>query len=203
MKRFFGIFILLNFIITNLSFAYEDEIKKHLKNDFKLTTYRTIYVRDTFVEETLPKNLKIKDNTNIKNSTYTESLILKVYPKTFHTTKKDINEGEYIDFILAEDFIYKNKQYKKGSSIKARIENINQNGVYGLPSELVVGNFTFADNTKPEGEMNIRGADRSLWIYPISSLSSLIIYKSGVIFMPIRGGHAKLKPNKIYEIKVY
>ena len=91
---------------------------------------------------------------------------IKVAPLKYHTTRKDLFEGKIIDFILVEDTRINNKLYKKGTTIKARVETLSQNGAYGVPADLVIGNFTLPDNLTLHGDITQQGANRSLWVYP-------------------------------------
>lgn len=224
--------IFLNVFFGNISFADENIFAQYLKEDnFKIKNNKEFIVRDDFVLATLDKNLKIKkqpqiyikdefvENTIAKDPKIKAKIennknrkvrydcmrtsVMEISPKEYYTTKSNLQEGEYIDFVLANDFKYKNKTYPKGAPIKARVENINQNGIYGLPSELVLGNFVLANNLKLDAELSARGANRSIWIYPVARTFSVLLYNSGIIFMPIRGGHVRLKPEKTYEVEVY
>ena len=201
----------------------DDFAENTLNENLKIKKQAKISVRDDFADKTLPKDLKlnkrqqeivfdslasnIDKNKTIKKSNYvskisSENAYIKVAPRYYYTTRKDLKEGQQIDFVLAEDFKFKNAVYKKGTPIKARVENINQNGIYGLPSEVIVGNFMLADNVKLEGELSKRGANRSVWVYP-TVYTLCAFFGLGVLFIPIRGGHAKLKPNKVYQFEVY
>ncbi len=246
MKKVFAFFILLNYLLSGVSFAVEDELLRYLDKNLKVKENKYIPVKDSFVEDTLNENLKIKKqaknlivddfaektlakdlkinkkpqeiisdslvlnidkNATVKKSDFVskisgENLYIKVTPRYYYTTRKGLKEGQRIDFVLADDFKFKNIVYKKGTPIKARVENINQNGIYGLPSEVVVGNFMLAENVKLEGELSKRGANRSVWVYP-TVYTLCAFFGLGVLFIPIRGGHAKLKPNKIYQFEVY
>ncbi len=228
MKKFITLFILFNFLGLSATYGVEDFLLKYLdknltiskqqyepiKDNFaqnslnknlKIKLQKQNTIKDEFVEQTLPKNLKIQkqnQKNNKENAGYIEPSILKFSPVKYYSTRFNLQEGKYINLILVQDFTYKNKIFKKGTRLKARVENINPNGIYGLPSDLVIGNFTLEDNTKLEGEFTTRGANRSLWVYPtIHTLS--MFFGMGYVFIPIRGGHAKLKPQNIYEVEVY
>ena len=199
----------------------DDFANKTLNKNVKTSksTYQPIY--DDFTNRTLNKNLKIektaqkpiKDEliSNIKiekiektqNKTITKlyDYKAKVYPLAYHTTKRGLKEGEYIDFAIAQDVKIKNVVYKKGTPIKARVENISMNSAYGVPADLIIGNFTLPDKTILNGEISVKGANRTLWVYPTGYVLTLFFFVGLPIFA-IRGGHAKLKPEKIYEIEI-
>ena len=101
-----------------------------------------------------------------------------------------------------EDIKIKNKIYKANSIVKARVENVSPNGAYGIPADVVIGNFILEDKTKLDGEISLQGANRSLWVYPIGHFLTLCL-GVGVLIYPIRGGHAKFKINKIYEFEAF
>ena len=67
-----------------------------------------------------------------------------------------------------------------------------------MPSNLVVGNFTLDDN-KLSGEISKTGANRSLWLYPAIYATSWL-FGIGLLFIFIRGGHAKIKPNETHTL---
>lgn len=194
-----------------------------------------VIVEDEFVDETLDKNLKIKNNKyspiaddfaqNNKNKNSHKRLVvidevlpetskqvlikkpnvigenyneIKVRSKEEYSTKNMIEEGEFIDFITVEDVKIKNKDYPKGTVIKARIETVSQNKIWGVPADLVVGNFMLDDN-KLMGEISKTGANRSLWLYPAVGAGCCFL-GAGLLLIPIRGGHAKIKPSQVYTL---
>ena len=118
--------------------------------------------------------------------------------KTPISTKTKIDEGDYIDFETTEDVTINNKFYPKGTPVKARIETISLNQSWGVPADLILENLT-VDDIPLSGEIKEIGANRSLWVYPLVYGTSWF-FGVGVIFIPIRGGHAKIKPSKIYTL---
>lgn len=159
-------------------------------------------VEDEFVNSTLDKNLKIgkPKYTPIEDNILQDSQKeIKVKIKNKYSTKDNFNEGEYIDFITLEDAKIKNKNYPKGSTVKARIETVSQNKSWGVPSDLVVGNFTLNGN-KLTGEILKTGANRSLWVYP-AVIAGCMFLGAGLLLIPIRGGHAKIRPSEVYTLR--
>ena len=55
-----------------------------------------------------------------------------------------------------------------------------------------------------DASFKIDGANRSLWVIPVGYVGTFLL-GVGVFIFPIRGGHAKIRKNKIYEpqIKLY
>ena len=121
--------------------------------------------------------------------------------RKYHSTRRKLYEGEYIDFVLVEDAKIENKTYQKGTIIKARVETLSKNGAYGVPADLVIGSFTMPDNVVLNGQITKQGANRSLWVYPTGYLLTPILF-IGLPIFAIRGGHVKLRPSKVYEIDI-
>ena len=58
------------------------------------------------------------------------------------STKKDIFEGQWVDFRVLKDVIYENKIIlEKGTVIQGRIETIVTSGMNGFPAEIIVDSF--------------------------------------------------------------
>ena len=68
----------------------------------------------------------------------------------------------------------------------------------GVPADLVIGSFTL-NGVPLGGEINKTGANRSLWVYPCM-YGTLWFFGIGVLFIPIRGGHAKIKTTETYTL---
>ena len=128
-----------------------------------------------------------------------ENLIpIKVRIKNYLSTKQKIDEGDFIEFETITELKVKNKSYPVGTTIKARIETISYNKIWGVPSDLTVGNFSI-DNTPLKGEINKTGANRSLWLYPTIYLTGFF-FGIGFLLIPIRGGHAKIRPQQVFTV---
>lgn len=194
MKKFISFIIINCFCFLNFSSAFaveyvQDELIKYLNPDLKIKIQEPKIVEDSLIKY-LDPNLKIEKITPKNNETS-----YKIKIKEALTTKnKKLKEGDYIDFILIEDTSID----KKGTIIKARIENISQNNSYGVPASISISNFKI-NNNLIEGAIEKTGANRAIWLYPTTYFLSLF-FGIGVLLIPIRGGHAKLKPNEIYII---
>ena len=123
---------------------------------------------------------------------------IKIRVKKYISTKQKIDEGDFIEFETLSDVKIKNKIYKAGTTIKARVETISYNKIWGVPSDLIIGNFSL-DGKKLIGEINKTGANRSLWLYPTVYVTTLF-FGLGVFLIPIRGGHAKIKPQQTFTV---
>ena len=199
----------------------DDFVLRTLPNDLSIKPVSSVRYHDEFALKSLNQNLKVQkakfeiiedsladkiDKNKVKKvalnkatTDFTQGKI-KVYPKKYYTTRTKLYEGDYIDFVLAQDVKLNNVLYKKGTNVKARVETLSQNGAYGVPADLIVGNFTLGDNVLG-GQISKKGANRSLWVYPTSYILMPMFFM-GLFILPIRGGHAKLYPSKIYEIDI-
>ncbi len=226
MKKFFALILILNFFSLNL-FAAEDLVSDHLVDlldkNLKINKTEPSKISDDFASKTLNPNLKIEKQAPIvyqdsvvekmsKNFTYStgdkkqkfdfenlDEKVVKISPQKYYTTRKNLNEGELLNFVLVQDVTIKNKLYKKGTPVLARVENLSANSAYGVPADLVIDNFVLAPDVKLNGQIEKKGANRTLWLYP-TSVVLLPFFGAGLLLLPIRGGHAKLKPKHIYEL---
>jgi len=199
----------------------DDFVLKTLNSDLKIEKIKPINYEDDLANKTLNQNLKIQiikqepivDNLakqidKSKTATQNTKIIsdftydkIKVSPIKYHTTKKLLAEGDIIDFMLVEDTKIDNNSFKKGTIIKARIETLSKNGAYGVPADLVVGNFTLPNKLVLNGQIEKQGANRSLWVYPLGYILTPFFF-IGLPIFAIRGGHVKLKPKKVYEVEI-
>lgn len=130
--------------------------------------------------------------------TDTNSIPVKIRIKKQLSTRQKVDEGDFIEFETLSDVRIKNRTYPKGTVVKARIETISLNKMWGIPSDLTIGNFSL-DGQKLNGEINKIGANRSLWLYPTVYVTT-VLFGVGLLLAPIRGGHAKIKPKQIYTV---
>ena len=187
----------------------EKTLDKNLK--IKISDYEPI--KDTFAESNKTKNIAIRKYSTPeeilpkvtqkfvrKQVIIDESSSTKVVVRIskYFTTKSKVDEGTDVEFQTVDDVKISNKMYPKGSIVKARVETIAQNGTMGVPSDLVVGNFML-DNIPLCGEINKVGANRSLWVYPCVC-GLLYFFCAGLLFIPIRGGHAKIRPSETFTL---
>lgn len=223
MKKFTLIFLLLFFVNSPvLAIIQEDFILNSLPKDLKIEKYEENFLNDDFVENTLSKNLVIK---NYKVKFYKDNLLqylknveivdysdylkydysikrVPVYIKNLNylTTKNKLKEGQKLEFALSNDIIINNKKIPENTLISARIETITQNAPFGAPSEIVIGNFTSkSDSLTFKGIIKKTGANRALWVVPAGYLGCCFFYAGLPLFF-VRGGHAKLKKNEVFEI---
>ena len=173
---------------------------KTLENHKSVYVFRTA-IKDEFVEATLsPSEYKIVKN---KKSEISESFWQNpVFVSSVEdiTTQSEIYEGKKISFIVLKDVVKNDKiVVPKGSQITGRVELITQNGPFGSPAYLTVGNFVLQNGKNIEGEIKISGANRSLWVYPVGYVGT-IFFGVGALAFTIRGGHAKIKQRHEFEL---
>ena len=246
MKRIFCVFLLINFLFANSTFAsvVVDELVNSLDKKLKIEYVETEKIEDEFALNYINQNLKIKKNKNTyfkdelvenlpkdlkiqkqKQNAITDNLVnyinkttvsavvkneidfnleqgkIKVSPIKRYTTRTGLYEGESIDFVLVQDVKIKDKLYKKGELIRARVETVSKNMAYGVPADLVISNFVLPDKILLSGQIERQGANRALWVYPTGYIL-MPFFLLGAFIFPIRGGHAKLYPSKTYEVEI-
>lgn len=198
----------------------EDNLAKNLDKNLKIKKQDKVTYVDDFALKTLDPNLKIKTSkqspildslaekidksmivVETKRLSNLDGIKIKVSPAKYYTTRRKLAEGKYIDFVLVEDTKIEKTFYKKGTIIKARVETLSKNGAYGVPADLVIGNFTMPDKLVLNGSIERQGANRSLWVYPTGYLLTPILL-IGLPIFAIRGGHAKLSPRKVFQVEI-
>lgn len=227
MKKYLSLILIFSFVSSNASYAIVDDFAKQtLNKNLKIQEYKKQIIVDDLITEDFIKINKdkvytqkvylIDDFVNNNLSSYKNEKLISYVPIDFAnfkkgkikiksldyvTTKnKTLKEGTIINFVVAEDFSYNNKRFKKGSLLKAKIENISQNQAFGIPANLEIGNFDIS-GTKLENTLKINGANRAAWVLPLGYIG-LFFFGVGVLIFPIRGGHAKLYKNKTYDLVI-
>lgn len=192
----------------------DDFAEKTLDKNLKIKVQKTAYITDTFAEKNKNKNIYQKQTVDIKDvlpkintvksankvviSDINPAIEIPVRIKKYYSTRQKINEGDYVDFETVKDVVIKKKTYSKGTLVKARIENVSLNKSMGVPSDLVIGNFSI-DGIPLAGEISKTGANRSLWVYPCA-YGLMFFFCAGLLFIPIRGGHAKVSTSEIHKL---
>ena len=188
-----------------------------LDKNLKIKEQKISYIEDSFAEQNKNKNVVHKQNFVIEEnlptvnnvalvvkkksgiSDFSKSQDIKICIKNYLTTKNCDEEGSYIEFITKDDNTINNVFFPKGSIVKARIENISLNKKMGVPSELIISNFSIG-KTPLIGQIEKTGANRSLWLYPTVYVGACF-FGAGLLLVPIRGGHAKLRPEEVYTVQ--
>ena len=195
---------------TNPSSAAKNEQSSNLSTNSEIKNNSSkkldIKVENNIVEDVLLKDLSDNKRTKVVykpcDFSNINKTILKISPEIYITTRdRDFHEGEKISFILVNDYVYKNVTYSKGTKITGRIENIVTNEYMGNPASITIGHFKLGD-TSLNAELYKIGANRTLWVAPtVYCLTGL--FGIGLLAIPIRGGHAKFKPYKTYDLNIY
>lgn len=180
--------------ITPVNYSYKPITDNFAENNKNRSNHSVKIVDfDEFIpkatnKKTIPKIVVIDNNS-------VTSVPVKI-KKTF-TTKSKVQEGDYLEFETKKDVVINNKTYPAGTTVKARIETISLNESWGVPSDLVLGNFSI-DEIPIGGEINKIGANRTLWVRPIAWTLIILFWGAGILLTPIRGGHAKINPSETY-----
>ena len=121
------------------------------------------------------------------------------------STKNPIIEGQNVKLRVRENTIYNGQVLlKAGETVNAKIETVITSGMNGIPASIIFGDFQF--NNIDEGTVTDTyetfGQDRSLWVYPLK-WALTILPPTGSLTNFIKGGHAKLKSDKVIELYYY
>lgn len=176
--------------------VYEDNLVSKLGN-LALPIVKSIPKEEEYIKCNVDYDaLKIPVKEHNILSENESDIVLRIKEKV--STKQRLEEGEKLDFVLTNDVKIKNKLYKKGTTVTARVETVSMNKSYGVPADLIVGNFKINEVNIP-GEIKKTGANRSLWVYPCGYVG-IIFFGAGLLLFPIRGGHAKINPRESFTL---
>ena len=191
-------------------------VEKSLDKNLKVKEFqRENTITDTFAEKNRAKNSKnkpivvlneqlpkINENKVVHKKIVVidenDFLKIPVKIKNDFSTKQRVNNGDYLEFETLSEIKIEDKIYPKGTLIKGKIENVSMNDTVGVPANLTVGSF-FIDDYPLQGEINKKGANRTVWIYP-SMFVCNIFFGLGLLLPLIRGGHAKINSDETYTL---
>ena len=202
--------------ITSYDCIQDDFAQNSLDQNLKIKPANYITIKDTFAESNKNKNTEIKKcgfvRENLPKITeqgkfqkkiviFDTNAAVKIPIKICknYSTKNKIDEVDYLDFKTTKEVLINQKAYPEGTPVKARVENVSKNLSWGVPADLVVGNFSI-DNIPLAGEIEKTGANRSLWLKPCVVCFSLLFFGAGILLIPIRGGHAKIRTREIHTL---
>ncbi len=120
-------------------------------------------------------------------------------------SEKDLYEGQFIDFKVVKDVIYKDKiVIRRGTIVPARISIIITPGMNGIPASIIFKDFDIEGISKSKltDTYEVFGQDRSLLVFPLK-WALTILPPTGTLTNFIMGGHAKLKVKKPITIYYY
>ena len=121
-------------------------------------------------------------------------------------TSEQAQLGESVVFkTLKPVVVNKNVVIPAGTEVIATVEYISTSRAKGEPGILIIDNFKIKGFEKynPVGKISINGANRRLWIKPVSNIINSFTIIGGYPLYFIKGGEAKIKPNKVFEIYLW
>ncbi|OLA72997.1 MAG: hypothetical protein BHW62_07840 [Acinetobacter sp. CAG:196_36_41] len=170
-----------------------DEFAESNKKYSRIKPYEKLKPVDEELPKTVNKPVRRKEFILEENRTPVQICIKEIY-----SSKKKLEEGSYLEFKTISDVNYKGKFYPAGTPVRARLETLSPRGTWGTPAEIVIGNFSIGG--KPlYGEITRNGTNRILWVRPLA-IAGGIFFGTGIFFMFIKGGHAKIKPDEIFTV---
>lgn len=182
MNRFFA--LLFSLLIPTCCFAQTtiDEVALNLPEAVRQPN---IY-RDYNFENTTKIPIKLKVLENIKS-------------------ESDVYEGQFVEFKVARDVIYKDKIIiKRGTPVLAQVSVVVTSGMNGIPASIIFNNFDIegVNKNKLSDNYEVSGQNRSLLVFPLK-WALTPIPPTGSLTNFIKGGHAKLKTKKLITIYYY
>ena len=120
-------------------------------------------------------------------------------------SEADIYEGQSVCFAVQEKVSYKGKtKFKKGDIINARVGTIITSGMNGIPASIIFENFEKAGIEPGQISNNVEvfGQDRTYFVFPLK-WALTFLPPTGSLTNFIKGGHAKISPNKVLTIYYY
>lgn len=159
------LFLVILTFCCNLNFSYADDFHR---------TYRNVY------------------SNKIKTPTFEElnRIPLKLQVISDISTKRNLTEGQKVVFLTKENIVLTHKKVlPAGSRVFGTVETISQNEPFGVPANLIIGNFKieYMPTIKLEGQIIKQGANRTYWAF-------------NPLFFAVRGGHAKIKADEVYTV---
>lgn len=180
--------------------------KKLIEKDFNNTPNGKTEIKDVFAEKALVQR---QNEMKTANGEYdidpTRRIPVKLKVNQEYTTKCNLEEGQIINFEIAEDVKVGSGIFiPKDTKVTARVETVSMNEAFGVPADLIVEKFMVNVSNKEmfplEGASLKRvGANRAIWLYPLV-YGGCFCFGAGLLFIPIRGGHAKLRIKDTYVV---
>lgn len=174
---------------------FRDELVKN-RTAMAPGAYKVRYIEDNFLPKT-EKHIK-KYRAAVDYAKKEQAVQIKI--KNLLTTKKQLSEGDFVEFETVHDLDLGNKFYPKGTIVRGRIETVSPNGFSGVPADLILGNFTLG-NLPLQGELQKKGKNHSVWVYPCAYVGSFF-FGAGVIFLLVKGGQAQISPEEVFTVYV-
>lgn len=161
-------------------------------------------LRDELVDTILINQDCPKPEPNLNyNYEGTERVEIKMAIVDAIKSEMDVYENQPVKFRVINDVHYKGKVIiKRHTIVPAKVAVVIRSGMNGIPASIVFGNFEFEniDNKLLSNFYEVRGQDRSLLVFPLK-WALTILPPSGSLTNFIKGGHAKVKKDRV--IKIY
>ncbi len=182
----------------------DDFVKATLSNKYAKPIENTSTVGDEVVKRTLTASYQ-KPYTNTKyNYDSIDYVLFKIKIKN-KLSSRNAREGQQILFETVEPVKINDEiKFNKGTEVLAKIEFVSLNEMRGEPATLIIDNFEIKNypQYKLSGQIYKEGAKRSYWVHPVS-IVLLPFWGTGLLLHLIRGGHAKITPNKVYKLYLW
>ena len=118
------------------------------------------------------------------------------------SSEKDVYEGQIVNFKALRTVQYNhNCIIKRGDIVPARVKVVISSGMNGIPASIIFGDFKIngIKSAQIDESFEVFGQDRSLLVFPLKwALTPLP--PTGSLTNFIKGGHVKVKKNKIITI---
>ena len=205
--------IIVLLCITSIQCSYcavinDDFVDATLDKSLQIKPYKQNFVTDSFAEsntrKSLPNIIEQPQEVlpSVENGNYKANMFVykenrtpvKIKITKNYSTKDKIEEGTYLEFETVSDV----NNYKAGTKVSGRIETISPSGIWGTPADVIISNFKLEDKLL-QGIIEKSGSNRTLWVRPLSIVGG-IVFGSGIFFMFIKGGHAKIKTDEIFTV---
>lgn len=158
-------------------------------------------LQDDFDMQTIKNQTPPCTNTKY-NYEGTDIVPIKLVVANKIKSEKDLYEGQSVDFRLTRHVIYKNKIIAKRSTVvPAKVKMIITSGMNGIPASIIFEDFQIPNipQDKLTDIYEVYGQDRSLIVFPLK-WALTILPPTGSLTNFIKGGHAKLKTNKVITL---
>lgn len=166
--------------------------------------YSPELIKDELVETTLKNVSGTYPEPNLKYD-YSNIYYIPIKIKFLETiSSKHNSEGEFLKFVIKEDIFYNNtKIVSSGTFGKARLENISPRGCMGVPADITISKFEIEGLNKKNFNGNIVKYGTNLAVLAAGLKYSIgtFIPGTGYVFMLIKGGNVKIKPDEVFEIR--
>lgn len=168
--------------------------------------YAEPLLQDEFVDRMMQDKVyeKPESFTNY-NFESTDKVEIKLAVVTPIKSENQVYEGETVDFRVISDVHYKGKVIiPRHTIVPAKVSVVIKSGMNGIPASIIFSDFQFENINKHllSDFYEIKGQDRSLLVFPLK-WALTILPPTGSLTNFIKGGHAKLKQDKIVKIYYY